>query len=184
MQSPEKRASRLLAGDQPQQYLRLEQKYRQNQRLEARKGRGSRHISVHAPPKKCIWNSLLRNSLFHKGLAPIGSVRHGDQPNPRHWPWFGIATAVIRLPEKPTSRSNRPSILFRLRQTTPVERFIGYAKVNKCLTAPYPTPRKARFQLLVRHFRAGFYPRVPTKGFQLTSCSLASFPKLLGATLL
>jgi hypothetical protein len=83
MQSPGKRASRQLAGNHPQQYLRLEQKHRKMQRLEARKGRISRHISGHAtPPKKCIWNGLLHNALPHKVLAPIDRGRHGRQRIP------------------------------------------------------------------------------------------------------
>jgi hypothetical protein len=47
--------------------------------------------------------------------------------------------------------------------------------------AGYPSPRKARFQVL-RSSSPGqaFTHRAPAKGFQLTSCSSSSFPKLLG----
>jgi len=42
-----------------------------------------------------------------------------------------------------------------------------------------PTPRKTRFRLPARLYRAGLLTRrVPLKGFKLTSCLLSSFPKL------
>lgn len=36
----------------------------------------------------------------------------------------------------------------------------------------YPTPRKARFQVLVRLFWTGFYPQDPYKGFQISVLSI------------
>ena len=44
----------------------------------------------------------------------------------------------------------------------------------------YPSPRKTRFQVLVRLSWVGFHPQGSDKRFQLTSCGLSSSSKLLG----
>ncbi len=42
-----------------------------------------------------------------------------------------------------------------------------------------PSPRKTRFQVLVRLSWAGFHPQGSDKRFQLTSCSYPPFPSFL-----
>jgi hypothetical protein len=44
----------------------------------------------------------------------------------------------------------------------------------------FPPTRKAGFQVLVKLSWAGFYPQGSDKRFQITSCGLSSFSKLLG----
>lgn len=59
-----------MPGTTPSNTSYLSRNFGKCKRLEAWKGRISRHISGHAPPKKCAWGGRLRNSLSHKRLAP------------------------------------------------------------------------------------------------------------------
>ena len=40
------------------------------------------YFGVCPPPRKCFRDGLLRNSLLHKGLVPVGSAQHGDRRIP------------------------------------------------------------------------------------------------------
>jgi hypothetical protein len=51
-----------------------------------------------------------------------------------------------------------------------------------CHDVGCPSPRKASSHVLVRLSWTGCHPQGSTKGFQLTSCSLSSFTKLLDTT--
>jgi hypothetical protein len=98
-----------------------------------------------------------------RGHRPCSSTPVGSIPR------FGPSAA----------RSTRPPLLTRTKAPTPSFR----GSIARPLTSlstlrrgGYPPPRKTRFRLLVRLYRAGLVTRrVPTKGFERV---LSSFPEL------
>ena len=80
--------------------------------MKDRKGGFFWYISEYTTPhpKKYVWDDILCNPLPHKILVSIGSVWHG-YTNPVRCPWFGVATAVIRL-IGPIARRTKPKSTF------------------------------------------------------------------------